>query len=167
MSIKESALSAITSITQSDFIRAVTSAGASRRVTVANLAKAIIEAYTGTSLAGENQSVKAALDALNSKTAVSVTAGTNVVIDENKSYKCGRVVFFNVKGHATANINNATLFNFSGATINPESFTFGIPIGDSAWTINEIAYGYIGSTAAIGRIDNGKYFHISQAFLCS
>lgn len=66
MSIKESALTAITSITQSDFIRAVTSAGASRRVTVANLAKAIIESYTGSSLAGGNQSVKAALDALKS-----------------------------------------------------------------------------------------------------
>jgi len=66
MSIKESALSAITSITQSDFIRAVTAAGASRRVTVANLAKAIIEQYTGSSLAGSAQSVKAALDALNS-----------------------------------------------------------------------------------------------------
>ena len=67
MSIKESALNAITSITQSDFIRAVTAAGASRRVTVANLAKAIIESYTGSSLAGENQSVKSALDAINSK----------------------------------------------------------------------------------------------------
>ena len=68
MSIKESALNAITSITQSDFIRAVTAAGASRRVTVANLAKAIIESYTGSSLAGANQSVKAALDSLNNKT---------------------------------------------------------------------------------------------------
>ena len=68
MSIKESALSAITSIAQSDFVRAVTAAGASRRVTVANLAKAIIESYTGSSLAGTNQSVKAVLDALDSKT---------------------------------------------------------------------------------------------------
>lgn len=64
MSIKESALNAITSITQSDFIRAVTAAGASRRVTVANLAKAIIESYTGSSLAGSDRSVKAALDKL-------------------------------------------------------------------------------------------------------
>ena len=67
MSIKESALNTITSIAQSDFIRAVTAAGASRRVTVANLAKAIIESYTGSSLAGGKQSVKVALDALNSK----------------------------------------------------------------------------------------------------
>lgn len=67
MSIKESALSAITSITQSDFIRAVTSAGASRRLTVANLAKAIIESYTGSSLGGANQSVKAAIDLQHNK----------------------------------------------------------------------------------------------------
>lgn len=66
MAIKESALAAITSITQSDLIRAVTSAGASRRITVANLAKAIIENYVGSSLAGSSQSVKAALDSLNS-----------------------------------------------------------------------------------------------------
>ena len=72
MSIKESALTAITSIAQSDFIRAVTSAGASRRITIANLAKAIIEQYTGSSLAGSSQSVKSAIDSLNSKTATSV-----------------------------------------------------------------------------------------------
>lgn len=41
MAIKESALSLITSITQSDWIRAVTRAGASRRITVADLAKAV------------------------------------------------------------------------------------------------------------------------------
>ena len=76
MSIKESALNAITSITQSDFIRAVTAAGASRRVTVANLAKAIIESYTGSSLAGGNQSVKSALDALNSKIKTKPISGT-------------------------------------------------------------------------------------------
>lgn len=64
MSIKESALTAITAISNSDFVRAVTSAGASRRITVANLAKQIIEGYTGSSLAGSNRSVKAALDKL-------------------------------------------------------------------------------------------------------
>ena len=67
MAIKESALALITSITQSDLIRAVTAAGASRRITVANLAKAIVENYTGSSLAGSNRSVKEALDSLNSK----------------------------------------------------------------------------------------------------
>lgn len=74
MGIKESALAAMTTITQSDLIRAVTAAGASRRITVANLAKAIIENYTGSSLAGSSQSVKAALDSLNSNfTGITVT----------------------------------------------------------------------------------------------
>jgi len=64
MSIKESALTAITSIAQSDFVRAVTSAGASRRITVANLAKAIVESYTGSSLGGSSQSIKSVADSL-------------------------------------------------------------------------------------------------------
>ena len=67
MAIKESALSLITSIAQGDWVRAVTSAGASRRITVANLARAIVESYTGSRLAGSAQSVKSALDSLNSK----------------------------------------------------------------------------------------------------
>lgn len=69
MSIKESALSAITSISNSDFVRAVTSAGASRRITVSNLAKQIIEGYAGSTVAGSAQSVKSALDSLNSNMA--------------------------------------------------------------------------------------------------
>lgn len=77
MAIKESALSLITSIAQGDWVRAVTSAGASRRVTVANLAKAIVESYTGSSLAGSSQSVKSAIDALNSKWDTSLDSRTS------------------------------------------------------------------------------------------
>lgn len=47
MSIKESALSAITSITQSDFIRVVTSAGASRRISFANLSNSLLSSSSG------------------------------------------------------------------------------------------------------------------------
>ena len=68
MSIRESALTAITTITNSDLIRAVTSAGASRRITVSNLAKHFIENYAGSSLAGSSQSVKSALDSIGNKT---------------------------------------------------------------------------------------------------
>lgn len=75
MSIKESALTAITAISNSDFVRAVTSAGASRRITVANLAKQIVEGYAGSSLAGSSQSVKSAIDSLNSKW-LSVSSGS-------------------------------------------------------------------------------------------
>lgn len=82
MSIKESALSVISSIAQSDLVRAVTSDGNSRRVTVANLAKAIVESYTGSSLGGSQRSVKAAIDSLNSKTIAGYGAITEVTTTE-------------------------------------------------------------------------------------
>ena len=66
MSIKESALSAITSIAQNDFIRVVTADGASRRVSLANLANAI-----------------------NSKTFITLTKSTSVDTFECYTYKYG------------------------------------------------------------------------------
>lgn len=101
MSIKESALNAITSITQRDFIRAVTSAGASRRVTVANLAKAIIESYTGSSLAGSNQSVKAAFDELNADSGW-IELTTNV-----KYRKVGKICYVNIDGYTATQTSGA------------------------------------------------------------
>lgn len=79
MSIKESALTAITSISNSDFVRAVTSAGASRRITVSDLAKQIIEGYAGSTVAGSAQSVKSALDSLNSKYSYAAGATTQEI----------------------------------------------------------------------------------------
>lgn len=64
MAIRESLLDALSSIATSDFVRSVTSAGASSKVTVSNLAKSIIENYTGSTLAGSSQSVKSAIDAI-------------------------------------------------------------------------------------------------------
>lgn len=64
MAIRESVLNTINSIATSDFVRAVTSAGASSKVTVSNLAKAIIENYSGSTLGGSSRSVKSAIDAL-------------------------------------------------------------------------------------------------------
>ena len=64
MAIRESLLDALSSIATSDFVRSVTAAGASSKVTVSNLAKTIIENYTGSILAGSSQSVKSALDAI-------------------------------------------------------------------------------------------------------
>ena len=79
MGIRESALSVISEIAQGDFVRAVTSDGNSRRVTVANLAKAIVESYTGSSLGGSQRSVKAAIDSLNSKIKTKTVTGTTTV----------------------------------------------------------------------------------------
>lgn len=64
MAIRESLLDALSSIATSDFVRSVTAAGASSKVTVSNLAKTIVENYTGSTLAGSSQSVKSAIDAL-------------------------------------------------------------------------------------------------------
>lgn len=64
MAIRESLLDALNSIATSDFVRSVTYAGASSKVTVSNLAKTIIENYTGSTLAGSSQSVKSAIDAI-------------------------------------------------------------------------------------------------------
>lgn len=94
MSIKESALNTITALTNSDFIRMVTSAGASRKATLQNIAQHVIESYTGSSLAGKNQSVKAALDGLNSTT-VSITPADGVTLTRNTSARLGRLVVIN------------------------------------------------------------------------
>ena len=63
---KEKNLTNVTSIAAADFARLVTSAGASVKATAANLAKYVIETYNGSSVAGSSQSVKNALDSLNS-----------------------------------------------------------------------------------------------------
>lgn len=62
----ESALDAITSL-GSTFVRMISSGGESVKATIANVAKYIIETYASSSLAGSNQSVKSAIDSLNSK----------------------------------------------------------------------------------------------------
>lgn len=56
------------SLTVNDFIRVVGTDNVSYKQLVSDVAKKIIENYTGSSLAGSSQSVKSALDALNSKT---------------------------------------------------------------------------------------------------
>jgi hypothetical protein len=63
---KEKNLTAVTSVAAADFARVVTSAGASVKATFANIAKYIIETYNGSTVAGSAQSVKSALDSLNS-----------------------------------------------------------------------------------------------------
>lgn len=63
---KEKNLTAVTSVAAADFARVVTSAGASVKATFANVAKYIVETYNGSTVAGSAQSVKSALDSLNS-----------------------------------------------------------------------------------------------------
>ena len=83
MGIRESALSVISAIAQGDFVRAVTSDGNSRRVTVANLAKAIVESYTGSSLGGSQRSIKAAIDDINNKIIIENVTSSSITIAVN------------------------------------------------------------------------------------
>lgn len=66
MGVKEKALTAASSIASGDFLRMVTSAGAARKIDYSKLAKAIVEEYNGSTIAGSAQTLKAALDSLNS-----------------------------------------------------------------------------------------------------
>lgn len=81
MGIRESALSTLSALTNNDFIRMVSSAGASRKATLQAIAQHIIETYAGSSLAGSNQSVKAAIDGLNSNLTGSIKRITVTVGD--------------------------------------------------------------------------------------
>ena len=66
MGVKEKALTAASSIASGDFLRMVTSAGVARKIDYSKLAKAIVEEYNGSTIAGSAQTLKAALDSLNS-----------------------------------------------------------------------------------------------------
>lgn len=77
MGIRESALSTLSALTNNDFIRMVSSAGASRKATLQAIAQHIIEQYAGSSLLGRQQSVKSALDELNSTLKHTTVEGTS------------------------------------------------------------------------------------------
>lgn len=66
MAIRESELSTLSSISTSDYVRSV-AGGASSKVKVSDLAKTTLEEYSGSKIAGANQSVKAAVDSLDAQ----------------------------------------------------------------------------------------------------
>ena len=149
MGIRESLLNTITSVDNSDFVRIVTSAGASSKATVANLfksfesnlsaksslttsdyirvvgldneaykqsvsdvAKKILENYTGSSLAGSSQSVKSALDALNSnltlRNIASNLSSSAATINAAYSQRIGQVVVVQIRFTLTSAVTPAT-----------------------------------------------------------
>lgn len=66
--VYEQNLASKSTLTTTDYIRVVGSDNVSYKQLVSDVAKKIIENYTGTTLAGSAQSVKSAVDSLNSKT---------------------------------------------------------------------------------------------------
>ena len=67
MGIKEKNLPAASGIASGDLIREVTSGGISKCIDYDLLAKAIIENYNGSTIAGSAQTLQAAINSLNSK----------------------------------------------------------------------------------------------------
>ena len=97
MGIRESALNTITALTNSDFVRMVTAAGASRKASLQSVAQHIIESYAGSTLAGRQQSVKSALDELNSTIALTPTVFKNRInILSQVCFKVGDRVYVNI-----------------------------------------------------------------------
>ena len=70
------------------------SASTDKKFTLSGLADWFLNRFTGLSLAGKNQSVKSALDELNSTT-VSITAGSGVSVASNNSVRIGKLVAIN------------------------------------------------------------------------
>lgn len=69
----EHTLAAKSTLTTSDYIRVVGSDNVSYKQLVSDVAQKVIETYTGSSLAGSSQSVKSAIDSLNSKISWTIT----------------------------------------------------------------------------------------------
>ena len=125
---KEKNLTAVTSVAAADFARVVTSAGASVKATFANVAKYIIETYNGSTVAGSAQSVKSALDSLNSNIVAErvskssglpeIPANTSIRVEIDAS-KSGYTPIGIIE--VTGSGNNGLLvqdFYFQGATAN-------------------------------------------------
>lgn len=108
--VYEQNLASKSTLTTTDYIRVVGSDNVSYKQLVSDVAKKIIENYTGSTLAGSAQSVKSAVDSLNSKTMIryivaipSITTGNSGYADI-RSYYPGQQT-----GHAYL---FATLYNY-------------------------------------------------------
>lgn len=87
----EKDLSQKSSLTVSDFIRVVGSDNVSYKQLVSDVAKKVIEVYAGSTLGGSAQSVKSAIDSLNSKTAQKGTSTVSFVDAEGISTGAAKI----------------------------------------------------------------------------
>ena len=111
---KEKNLTNVTTVAAADFVRMVTSAGASVKGTMENLAKSLLTtAFSGLSLGGSQQSVKDALDSLNSKTSLTAVDPVEIASGINISRmfirkECGIVIFNGFIENTSAFSNSET-----------------------------------------------------------
>ena len=88
--VKENTLTNVTDVNQNDSVRLIGSDNASKKALLSAVSKSVVEEYNGTSLAGSSQTIKSALDALNSnltskhKTiSLSANASQTIMLDGN------------------------------------------------------------------------------------
>ena len=116
------------------------------------------------------EAIPASLDSkITQKTAITVTPGSNVVIDLNKSYLCGEIGIVAVTGHMTANSTSGTLLTLDlPANMLEIENVFPITIGETQWSISRIGYGYNGGKTVVSKLNDilsGEYFHINFSFM--
>ena len=128
---KEKNLTTVTSVAAADFARLVTSAGASVKATAANLAKYIIETYNGSTVAGSAQSVKSALDSLNSKI-IQLTWGTTVTFTCPTNH---RFIMFAGSNSAWTGVNYSDAVTFAQIVAGTGSITYSATKNGSSVTI--------------------------------
>lgn len=116
--VYEQNLASKSTLTTTDYIRVVGSDNVSYKQLVSDVAKKIIENYTGSTLAGSAQSVKSALDSLNSKTSYTtvfdVTMGNNTYFYADR---VGRTIFLEMVLRPTSAVSaNTQLAHIDGLT---------------------------------------------------
>ena len=114
---KEKNLTNVTTVAAADFVRVVTSAGASVKGTMENLAKSLLTtAFSGLSLGGSQQSVKDALDSLNSKMPTLMGGSQVTVTDTNGFIDTGisSADYIIIAAYTLLNANNVCLISNLG-----------------------------------------------------
>lgn len=149
--VYEQNLASKSTLTTTDYIRVVGSDNVSYKQLVSDVAKKIIENYTGSTLAGSAQSVKSAVDSLNSKigdisfSAKEISATTSVTLSNNYRGKvtlitsntqhCGEYIVYSTGTGAVAAIAVKALgggITISGST-NTLTFTLTTTGGWAIW----------------------------------
>lgn len=107
---------------------------------------------------------KALNDKVTTKTAITITPGTHISIDQNDTYYCGETVIIDFKCHTTAAIGAteaiATL-NTPNSRPLKQSGSIVPLIKGTEWGVSGLAYGYINvRTISSNNLASGDYLHV-------
>ena len=107
---------------------------------------------------------KALNDKVTTKTAITITPGTHISIDQNNTYYCGDTVIIDFKCHATAAIDGteviATL-DTPNSRILKQTGSIVPLIKGNEWGVSGLAYGYINArTISSNHLASGDYLHV-------